>query len=68
MSIPHHNPPRFGSHGQRDETTSRPLDALKGRRKRYGLQTMREGGGMVTATIIERPDQTTPDTNEGSRQ
>jgi len=28
--------------------------ALKNRNKRYGLQTMCEGGGMANVTIIER--------------
>ena len=32
------------------------LNALKARGKRYGLQTMCEGGGMANATIIERLD------------
>ena len=30
------------------------LHALHARGKRYGLQTMCEGGGMANATIIER--------------
>jgi acetyl-CoA C-acetyltransferase len=30
------------------------VHALKARNKRYGLQTMCEGGGMANVTIIER--------------
>ena len=30
------------------------VNALKQRNKRYGLQTMCEGGGMANVTIIER--------------
>ncbi len=31
------------------------INALKQRNKRYGLQTMCEGGGMANVTIVERP-------------
>ena len=30
------------------------INALKARGKRYGLQTMCEGGGMANVTIVER--------------
>ncbi len=30
------------------------VHALKQRNKRYGQQTMREGGGMANVTIVER--------------
>jgi acetyl-CoA C-acetyltransferase len=30
------------------------IHALKARNKRYGLQTMCEGGGMANVTIVER--------------
>jgi acetyl-CoA C-acetyltransferase len=30
------------------------VHALRAQRKRYGLQTMCEGGGMANVTIIER--------------
>jgi acetyl-CoA C-acetyltransferase len=30
------------------------VNALKQRNKRYGLQTMCEGGGMANVTIVER--------------
>ena len=30
------------------------IHALKARGKRYGLQTMCEGGGMANVTIVER--------------
>ena len=32
------------------------VKALEQRGKRYGLQTISEGGGMANATIIERLD------------
>jgi acetyl-CoA acyltransferase len=32
------------------------VNALSSAEKRYGLQTMCEGGGMANATIIERLD------------
>jgi acetyl-CoA acetyltransferase len=44
------------------------VNGLEQRGKRYGLQTMREVGGMANAGIFERLDEITPDTNEGARQ
>jgi acetyl-CoA C-acetyltransferase len=42
----------LGSSGTKLMTTL--LNALKQRNKRYGLQTMCEGGGMANVTIVER--------------
>jgi acetyl-CoA acyltransferase len=42
----------LGASGARIMTTL--VNALEERGGRYGLQTMREGGGMANATIIER--------------
>jgi acetyl-CoA acyltransferase len=42
----------LGASGARIMTTL--VDALEQHGKRYGLQTMCEGGGMANATIIER--------------
>jgi acetyl-CoA acyltransferase len=42
----------LGASGARLMTTL--VNALEQRGKRYGLQTMCEGGGMANATIIER--------------
>jgi acetyl-CoA acyltransferase len=42
----------LGASGARIMTTL--VNALEQRGGRYGLQTMREGGGMANATIIER--------------
>ena len=42
----------LGASGTKLMTTL--LHALKQRRKRYGLQTMCEGGGMANVTIVER--------------
>ncbi|GLH80410.1 acetyl-CoA acetyltransferase [Bradyrhizobium sp. SSBR45G] len=42
----------LGSSGTKLMTTL--LHALKARNKRYGLQTMCEGGGMANVTIVER--------------
>jgi acetyl-CoA acyltransferase len=44
----------LGANGARIMTTL--VNALEQRGKRYGLQTMCEGGGMANATIIERLD------------
>jgi acetyl-CoA acyltransferase len=41
-----------GASGGRKMTTL--VNALEQRGGRYGLQTMRDGGGMANATIIER--------------
>jgi acetyl-CoA acyltransferase len=41
-----------GASGGRIMTT--PVNALEQPGGRYGLQTVREGGGMANATIIER--------------
>jgi acetyl-CoA C-acetyltransferase len=42
----------LGASGTKLMTTM--IHALKHRNKRYGLQTMCEGGGMANVTIIER--------------
>ena len=42
----------LGASGARIMTTL--VNGLEQRGGRYGLQTMREGGGMANATIIER--------------
>jgi acetyl-CoA C-acetyltransferase len=42
----------LGSSGTKLMTTL--VNALRARGKRYGLQTMCEGGGMANVTIIER--------------
>jgi hypothetical protein len=42
----------LGASGARSMTTL--VNALEQRGKRYGLQTMCEGGGMANAAIIER--------------
>ena len=42
----------LGSSGTKLMTTL--VNALKQRNKRYGLQTMCEGGGMANVTIVER--------------
>ena len=42
----------LGASGTKLMTTL--LNALKARGKRYGLQTMCEGGGLANVTIVER--------------
>jgi hypothetical protein len=41
------------------------VNGLEQRGKRYGLQTMREVGGMANAGIFERLDEITPTPTKG---